>query len=147
MTSSPRCGGSWGVACALSTRSWWSTTTPATTRGQGRGPRRGPGGRRRRGAGRRRRRPRQGEALWRSLYASIGDIVIWCDADITDFGTRFVSGLLGPLITDPDVAFVKGYYERPRTGSLGGGRTTELTAAGAGDPVPAAVDDRAAVVG
>jgi glucosyl-3-phosphoglycerate synthase len=72
--------------------------------------------------------PGKGEALWRSLYASIGDIVVWCDADITDFGTRFVSGLLGPLITDPDVAFVKGYYERPRSGSLGGGRTTELTA-------------------
>jgi glucosyl-3-phosphoglycerate synthase len=72
--------------------------------------------------------PGKGEALWRSLYASIGDIVIWCDADITDFGTRFVSGLLGPLVTDPDIAFVKGYYERPRTGALGGGRTTELTA-------------------
>jgi glucosyl-3-phosphoglycerate synthase len=72
--------------------------------------------------------PGKGEALWRSLYASIGDIVIWCDADITDFGTRFVSGLLGPLLTDPAVAFVKGYYERPRTGALGGGRTTELTA-------------------
>jgi glucosyl-3-phosphoglycerate synthase len=70
----------------------------------------------------------KGEALWRSLYASTGDIVIWCDADITDFGTRFVSGLLGPLLTDRDVAFVKGYYERPRTGELGGGRTTELTA-------------------
>jgi glucosyl-3-phosphoglycerate synthase len=72
--------------------------------------------------------PGKGEALWRSLYASIGDIVIWCDADITDFGTRFVSGLLGPLLSDPDIAFVKGYYERPRTGQIGGGRTTELTA-------------------
>jgi glucosyl-3-phosphoglycerate synthase len=70
----------------------------------------------------------KGEALWRSLYASIGDVVIWCDADITDFGTRFVSGLLGPLLTDPSVAFTKGYYERPRTGATGGGRTTELTA-------------------
>src|SRR5918995_1533384 len=59
--------------------------------------------------------PGKGEALWRSLHASTGDIVLWCDADITDFGTRFVSGLLGPLLTDPDVWFVKGYYERPRT--------------------------------
>jgi glucosyl-3-phosphoglycerate synthase len=59
---------------------------------------------------------------------SKGDIVLWCDADITDFGTRFVSGLLGPLLTDPDVWFVKGYYERPRTGRVGGGRTTELMA-------------------
>lgn len=72
--------------------------------------------------------PGKGEALWRSLHVCVGDIVIWCDADITDFGTRFVSGLLGPLLTDPDVAFTKGYYERPRTGELGGGRTTELTA-------------------
>lgn len=70
----------------------------------------------------------KGEALWRSLHASTGDIVLWCDADITDFGTRFVSGLLGPLLTDPDVWFVKGYYERPRTGQVGGGRTTELMA-------------------
>ena len=70
----------------------------------------------------------KGEALWRSLHASTGDIVLWCDADITDFGTRFVSGLLGPLLTDPDVWFVKGYYERPRTGRVGGGRTTELMA-------------------
>ncbi len=72
--------------------------------------------------------PGKGEALWRSLHASTGDIVLWCDADITDFGTRFVSGLLGPLLTNPDVWFVKGYYERPHTGQVGGGRTTELMA-------------------
>jgi glucosyl-3-phosphoglycerate synthase len=72
--------------------------------------------------------PGKGEALWRSLHASAGDIVLWCDADITDFGTRFVTGLLGPLLTDRGIDFVKGYYERPRTGEIGGGRTTELTA-------------------
>src|ERR671913_485610 len=70
----------------------------------------------------------KGEALWRSPHPPTRDIVPWCDADITDFGTRFVSGLLGPLLTDPDVWFVKGYYERPRTGRVGGGRTTELIA-------------------
>jgi glucosyl-3-phosphoglycerate synthase len=70
----------------------------------------------------------KGEALWRSLHVSKGDIVLWCDADITDFGTRFVVGLLGPLLTDPTISFVKGFYERPRTGAVGGGRTTELMA-------------------
>jgi glucosyl-3-phosphoglycerate synthase len=70
----------------------------------------------------------KGEALWRSLYVSRGDIVLWCDADISDIGSRFIVGLLGPLLTDPDIAFVKGFYERPRSGAVGGGRTTELMA-------------------
>jgi glucosyl-3-phosphoglycerate synthase len=70
----------------------------------------------------------KGEALWRSLHVSQGDIVLWCDADISDIGSRFVVGLLGPLLTDPDVDFVKGFYERPRSGAVGGGRTTELMA-------------------
>ena len=70
----------------------------------------------------------KGEALWRSLHVSKGDIVLWCDADISDFGSRFIIGLLGPLFTDPAISFVKGFYERPRTGAVGGGRTTELMA-------------------
>src|SRR5690606_1461242 len=70
----------------------------------------------------------KGEALWRSLHVARGDIVLWCDADIADIGSRFVIGLLGPLLTDPEISFVKGFYERPRTGPLGGGRTTELMA-------------------
>ncbi|MBN2623498.1 MAG: glucosyl-3-phosphoglycerate synthase [Acidimicrobiales bacterium] len=70
----------------------------------------------------------KGEALWRSLHVSKGDIVLWCDADIRDFGSRFIIGLLGPLFTDPDISFVKGFYERPLTGAVGGGRTTELMA-------------------
>jgi glucosyl-3-phosphoglycerate synthase len=70
----------------------------------------------------------KGEALWRSLHVAKGDIVLWCDADITDIASRFIIGLLGPLLTDPDISFVKGFYERPRTGAVGGGRTTELMA-------------------
>lgn len=70
----------------------------------------------------------KGEALWRSLHVSKGDIVLWCDADISDIASRFIVGLLGPLLTDPDIAFVKGFYERPRAGGVGGGRTTELMA-------------------
>lgn len=71
----------------------------------------------------------KGEALWKSLHASTGDIVIWCDADVRDFDTRFITGLLGPLLTDPDLGFVKGFYERPDDGTVrGGGRVTELVA-------------------
>jgi glucosyl-3-phosphoglycerate synthase len=71
----------------------------------------------------------KGEALWRSLAASTGDLVVFCDADITDFDTRFVLGLVGPLLVDPTVQFVKGFYERPDTHAPGtGGRTTELVA-------------------
>ncbi|MCU0312071.1 MAG: glucosyl-3-phosphoglycerate synthase [Acidimicrobiales bacterium] len=71
----------------------------------------------------------KGEALWKSLYASQGDLVVWCDADVQDFDPRFVTGLLGPLLTDPQLAFVKGFYERPVDGHVrGGGRVTELVA-------------------
>lgn len=71
----------------------------------------------------------KGEALWKSLYASSGDLVIWCDADVRDFSTRFISGLLGPLLADPSIGFVKGFYERPVDGQVrGGGRVTELVA-------------------
>lgn len=71
----------------------------------------------------------KGEALWKSLYASSGDLVIWVDADVRDFSTRFITGLLGPLLTDPTIGFVKGFYERPVDGQVrGGGRVTELVA-------------------
>jgi glucosyl-3-phosphoglycerate synthase len=71
----------------------------------------------------------KGEALWKSLYASTGDVVVWCDADVRDFDTRFITGLLGPLLTDPGIGFVKGFYERPVDGHVrGGGRVTELVA-------------------
>ena len=71
----------------------------------------------------------KGEALWRGLAASSGDLVAFCDADITDFDSRFVVGLIGPLLHDETVAFVKGFYERPDTDAPGtGGRTTELVA-------------------
>src|SRR5689334_11162099 len=71
----------------------------------------------------------KGEALWRGLAASTGDLVVFCDADITDFDTRFIVGLVGPLLVDPTVLFVKGFYERPDLHAPGtGGRTTELVA-------------------
>lgn len=73
--------------------------------------------------------PGKGGAMWKGLHASRGDIVVWCDADIRDFSTHFVVGLIGPLLTHPEIAFVKGFYERPVDGRPdGGGRVTELVA-------------------
>jgi glucosyl-3-phosphoglycerate synthase len=75
----------------------------------------------------------KGEALWRSLAAVNGDIVVWVDSDIRNFSTRFVTRLVAPILTDPTVSFVKGFYRRPiaRGEELipdEGGRVTELLA-------------------
>ncbi len=76
----------------------------------------------------------KGEALWTSLHATDGDLLVYCDADVTDFRPEFVTGLLTPLLTDPAVSLVKGCYDRPlRHGDgvvepTGGGRVTELLA-------------------
>lgn len=73
--------------------------------------------------------PGKGQALWKTVLVSQGDVIVWCDADVRAFDPAFVTGLLGPLLTEPDIAFVKGYYERPETGGQpGGGRVTELLA-------------------
>jgi hypothetical protein len=75
----------------------------------------------------------KGEALWKSLYCTRGDIVIWVDTDIVNIHPRFIYGLIGPLLLRPEIDFVKGFYRRPlkvgnkmQAGS--GGRVTELTA-------------------
>jgi glucosyl-3-phosphoglycerate synthase len=71
----------------------------------------------------------KGNALWMSLYACDGDIVCWLDADVRNFAPHFVTRLVAPLLTDPAVGFVKGYYRRPLHGeATGGGRVTELMA-------------------
>jgi glucosyl-3-phosphoglycerate synthase len=71
----------------------------------------------------------KGNAMWKSLYACSGDILCWVDADIRNFGPRFVTGLLGPLVMEPEIGFVKGFYRRPLHGApTGGGRVTELVA-------------------
>lgn len=75
----------------------------------------------------------KGEALWKSLFAARGDLILWLDGDISDFDLRFVYGPLGPLLADPSIGYVKGFYDRPVTdgeGShpVGGGRVTELVA-------------------
>jgi glucosyl-3-phosphoglycerate synthase len=75
----------------------------------------------------------KGEALWKSLFVTTGDLIIWIDTDIVNIHPRFVYGLLGPMITHPEIQFVKGFYRRPlkvddRLQAGGGGRVTELTA-------------------
>ncbi|MEU7065440.1 glucosyl-3-phosphoglycerate synthase [Streptomyces sp. NPDC046161] len=73
--------------------------------------------------------PGKGEVLWRSLLATTGDIVCFVDADLRDFSSAFVSGMVGPLLTEPDVQFVKAMYDRPLGDAPGqGGRVTELVA-------------------
>ncbi|MGH9102300.1 MAG: glucosyl-3-phosphoglycerate synthase [Acidimicrobiales bacterium] len=73
--------------------------------------------------------PGKGQALWSALAASRGDLVVFCDADVVNFGPHFVTGLLGPLLLEDDVALVKGYYRRPLGQEpAGGGRVTELVA-------------------
>lgn len=71
----------------------------------------------------------KGNVLWRSLAASSGDLVVWCDADVTSFRAEYVCGLVAPLLEDPAVGFVKGFYDRPvAADGQGGGRVTELVA-------------------
>lgn len=77
--------------------------------------------------------PGKGEAMWKSLFVTTGDLLVFMDADLLDWDTHFVPGLLGPLLTDRSVALVKGFYERPfadgeRTAAFEGGRVTELVA-------------------
>ncbi|MEU0127581.1 MULTISPECIES: glucosyl-3-phosphoglycerate synthase [unclassified Streptomyces] len=73
--------------------------------------------------------PGKGEVLWRSLLVTSGEIVCFVDADLKDFSADFVSGIVGPLLTDPTVQFVKAMYDRPLGEAAGqGGRVTELVA-------------------
>jgi len=77
--------------------------------------------------------PGKGEAMWKSLFVTVGEIVVFMDADLLDWDTHFVPGLLGPLLTDSRVRLVKGFYERPMVSGdvavpFEGGRVTELVA-------------------
>ena len=73
----------------------------------------------------------KGENLWKALYLLDGDIICYVDSDIANIHPRFVYGLLGPLISNPDVHYVKAFYDRPLAFSqglrpTGGGRVTEI---------------------
>jgi len=77
--------------------------------------------------------PGKGEALWRSLAATSGDIVVFIDSDLIDPDPMFVPRLVGPLLTADGIHLVRGFYRRPlKLGdgedANGGGRVTELVA-------------------
>ena len=75
----------------------------------------------------------KGDAMWRALSVLSGELVVFLDADSEGFSEHFATGLLGPLVCEPGVAFVKAFYRRPfeHDGiSLpeGGGRVNHLMA-------------------
>lgn len=81
--------------------------------------------------------PGKGEAMWKSLFVTTGDLLVFVDADLTVWGPHFVTGLLGPLLEDPATQLVKGFYDRLLDGgdlshddgtAFEGGRVTELVA-------------------
>jgi glucosyl-3-phosphoglycerate synthase len=75
----------------------------------------------------------KGDAMWRSLGAIESELVVFLDADVEDFSAHYATGLLGPLVSEPGVSFVKAFYERPLTHGdvrvpAEGGRVNHLVA-------------------
>ncbi|MES2441120.1 MAG: glucosyl-3-phosphoglycerate synthase [Verrucomicrobiota bacterium] len=73
----------------------------------------------------------KGENLWKALHVSTGDLICYVDGDISNFHPGFITGLVGPLLTDPAIDYVKAFYERPlaygdESHSTGGGRVSEI---------------------
>jgi glucosyl-3-phosphoglycerate synthase len=73
----------------------------------------------------------KGENLWKALHAATGDLICYIDGDISNFHPGFITGLIGPLLTNPALDYVKAYYERPldrgdSTLATGGGRVSEI---------------------
>ncbi len=73
----------------------------------------------------------KGENLWKALHVASGDIICYIDGDISSFHSGFITGLIGPLLTDPAIDYVKAFYERPlaygdESHSTGGGRVSEI---------------------
>jgi glucosyl-3-phosphoglycerate synthase len=75
--------------------------------------------------------PGKGSALWKAQSVVKGDIVICVDADIKNFQSYFIFGLIGPFFIDPEVIFAKAFYKRPlllnsHAYENYGGRVTEI---------------------
>lgn len=73
----------------------------------------------------------KGENLWKALHAANGDLICFVDGDISNFHSGFVTGLLGPILHEPGIDYVKAFYERPldrgeSTLASGGGRVSEI---------------------
>lgn len=76
-------------------------------------------------------RPGKGEAMWKSLFVTSGDLIVFLDADVTTLTPEYVTRLVAPLVLDPRISLVKGFYARDLAGDSGvlpgqGGRVTEL---------------------
>ncbi|MAT60084.1 MAG: glucosyl-3-phosphoglycerate synthase [Micrococcales bacterium] len=75
----------------------------------------------------------KGEAMWRGLAATDGDLVVFVDADLRSFSPEYVVSLLGPLLENDEIQLVKAVYDRPLVVgetqiAAGGGRVTEIMA-------------------
>jgi glucosyl-3-phosphoglycerate synthase len=75
----------------------------------------------------------KGDAMWRALQVTGGELVCFMDGDTVDPDPAHLRGLLGPLLCEPQISFVKGAFERPfASGDTRlpheGGRVTELMA-------------------
>jgi glucosyl-3-phosphoglycerate synthase len=76
----------------------------------------------------------KGDAMWRAIEVVRGELVAYLDSDTRDFAPHFATGMLGPLIVEPELQFVKAFFRRPYLRAdgtqqpLDGGRVTELTA-------------------
>jgi glucosyl-3-phosphoglycerate synthase len=75
----------------------------------------------------------KGEALWRSLAILDTDLIVWLDSDTRNFGPHFVTGLVVPLLDNPEIVMAKAFYRRPLVRDdvaepVGGARVTELVA-------------------
>jgi glucosyl-3-phosphoglycerate synthase len=74
----------------------------------------------------------KGENLWKSLYVTQGDIIVYLDADIKNIHHRFAYALVGPLLVHDHIKYTKAFYDRPiaigksKMRPTGGGRVTEL---------------------
>ena len=73
----------------------------------------------------------KGENLWKALHITTGDIICYVDGDISNFHPGFITGLVGPLLANADIDYVKAFYERPlaygdESHSTGGGRVSEI---------------------
>jgi glucosyl-3-phosphoglycerate synthase len=62
----------------------------------------------------------KGDAMWRALAAARGELIVYLDSDTRDFPPHFATGMLGPLICEQDVRFVKGAFRRPFLAEGGG---------------------------
>ena len=71
----------------------------------------------------------KGAALSTAASAARGDLLVFLDADVTNYTPSFLGRMIAPLLLDASIQIVKGSYRRSCNGQHGeGGRVTELLA-------------------